>query len=128
MARIISICNAKGGVGKTTTATNLSAYLAASGKYVLLVDMDAQANATTGLGVHVSENGSNVYQSLISDLNPSLIIKKTSLFGFDILPAAQSLAGATVELVLMEQRELRLKKVLDSLRTNYDYIIIDCPP
>ncbi|MDP3799803.1 MAG: AAA family ATPase, partial [bacterium] len=96
MARIIAICNAKGGVGKTTTSTNLCAYLAAAGKYVLLVDMDAQANATTGLGVHVAENGSNVYHSLISDLNPNLAIKKTSLFGFDILPSAQSLAGATV--------------------------------
>ena len=128
MARIISICNQKGGVGKTTTSTNLSAYLAAQGKYVLLVDLDSQANATVGLGVHVAENGSNIYHSLISDLNPSLVIKKTSLFGFDILPSAQSLAGATVELVSMEQRETRLKKVLDSLRTNYDYIIIDCPP
>src|SRR3989338_6267295 len=90
--------------------------------------MDAQSNATTGLGVHVAENGSNIYHSLISDLNPSLAIKKTSLFGFDILPAAQNLAGATVELVSMEQRETRLKRVLDSLRTNYHYIVIDCPP
>ncbi len=128
MARVIAICNAKGGVGKTTTAINLSSYLAALGKYVLLVDMDAQANATTGLGVHVADNGSNVYHSLVSDLNPQLSIKKTSLFGFDILPAAQSLAGATVELVSMEERETRLKKVLNPIRHNYDYIIIDCPP
>src|SRR3989338_8750933 len=128
MARIISVCNQKGGVGKTTTTINLAAYLVALGKYVLLVDLDSQANATIGLGVHVADNGSNVYHSLISDLNPSLAIRKTSLFGFDILPAAQSLAGATVELVTMEERETRLKRVLDSIRTNYDYILIDCPP
>lgn len=128
MARIISVCNQKGGVGKTTTTINLAAYLAALGKYVLLVDLDSQANATIGLGVHVADNGSNVYHSLVSDLNPSLAIRKTSLFGFDILPAAQSLAGATVELVTMEERETRLKKVLDSVRTNYDYVLIDCPP
>ena len=128
MARVIAICNAKGGVGKTTTAVNLASYLAAMGKYVLLVDMDAQANATTGLGVHIADNASNIYHSLVSDLNPQLSIKKTSLFGFDILPAAQSLAGATVELVSMEERELRLKKVLNPIRTSYDYILIDCPP
>ncbi|MEK7582732.1 MAG: ParA family protein [Patescibacteria group bacterium] len=128
MARIISICNAKGGVGKTTTATNLGAYLTALGKYVLLVDMDAQANATTGLGVHLEESNYNVYHALVDDQNPQGFIRKTSLFGFDILPAAQSLAGANVELVSMEDREFRLKRVLDSLRTNYDYILIDCPP
>ena len=128
MARVISICNAKGGVGKTTTATNLSAFLAAAGKYVLLVDMDPQGNATSGLGIHVPENGSNVYHAIVSDLNPQLAIKKTSLFGLDILPAAQSLAGANVELVSMEQREFRLKQVLNPIRNNYDYIIIDCPP
>ncbi len=128
MARIIAICNQKGGVGKTTTSINLGAYLAAMGKYVLLVDLDSQANATIGLGVHVAENGANVYHSLVSDLNPQLTIQKTSLFGFDILPADQSLAGATVELVSMEERETRLKKVLDSVRVNYDYIIVDCPP
>jgi len=128
MARIIAICNAKGGVGKTTTATNLGAYLTALGKYVLLVDMDAQANATTGLGVHLEESNYNVYHALVDDQNPQGFIRKTSLFGFDILPAAQSLAGANVELVSMEDREFRLKRVLDSLRTNYDYILIDCPP
>ncbi|MDP2647833.1 MAG: AAA family ATPase [Candidatus Yanofskybacteria bacterium] len=128
MARIISICNQKGGVGKTTTSINLGAYLAALGKYVLLVDLDSQANATVGLGVNVGNGDYNVYHALINDQNPQGFLRKTSLFGFDILPAAQSLAGASVELVTMEGRETRLKKVLDSLRTNYDYIIIDCPP
>ncbi|MBI2068814.1 MAG: ParA family protein [Candidatus Yanofskybacteria bacterium] len=128
MARVIAVCNAKGGVGKTTTSCNIGAYLAAMGKYVLLVDMDPQGNATTGLGIHVPENGSNVYHAIVSDLNPQLAIKKTSLFGLDILPAAQSLAGANVELVSMEQREFRLKQVLNPIRNNYDYIIIDCPP
>jgi len=128
MARVISICNQKGGVGKTTTSTNLAAYLAALGKYVLLVDLDSQANATVGLGVHLKEEHSNIYHALIVDQNPETILRRTSLFGFDILPASQSLAGATVELVNMESRESRLKNVLNSIRTNYDYVLIDCPP
>jgi len=128
MARIITICNAKGGVGKTTTAINLSAYLAALGKYVLLVDMDSQANATGGLGISMNEDSENIYHAIVNDQNPSALLKKTSIFGFDVLPAAQSLAGATVELVTMEEREFRLKNVLSSLRMNYDYILIDCPP
>ncbi len=128
MARIITICNAKGGVGKTTTSTSLCAYLAAMGKYVLLVDMDAQANATVGLGINIKEHDSNVYHALVDDQNPEVLIKKTSILGFDILPAAPSLAGATVELVSMDERETRLRKVLNSVRTNYDYIIIDSPP
>lgn len=128
MARVISVCNQKGGVGKTTTTTNLAAYLAAQGKYVLLVDLDSQANATIGVGVNVADDQPNLYHSLIIDHNPNSVIKKTSIFGFDILPSAQSLAGATVELVTMEERESRLRKVLNSVRTNYDYILIDCPP
>jgi chromosome partitioning protein len=128
MARIISICNQKGGVGKTTTSINLGAYLTALGKYVLLVDLDSQANATVGLGVNVEPEAQNVYHSLINDQNPAGLVRKTSLFGFDILPAAQSLAGATVELVSMEERESRLKRSLDAIRINYDYILIDCPP
>ena len=126
MARVITICNAKGGVGKTTTATNLSAYLAAMGKYVLLVDMDPQANATTGVGVAAKDP--SIYHSFVDDTNPLHLIKKTTIFGFEILPASQSLAGANVELVSMDEREFRLKKILDQIRTNYDYILIDCPP
>ena len=126
MARVITICNAKGGVGKTTTATNLSAYVAAMGRYVLLVDMDPQANATTGVGVAAKDP--SIYHSFVNDQNPLHLIKKTSIFGFDILPASQSLAGATVELVTMDEREYRLKKILNQIRTNYDYILIDCPP
>ncbi|OGN09821.1 MAG: hypothetical protein A3J46_00380 [Candidatus Yanofskybacteria bacterium RIFCSPHIGHO2_02_FULL_41_11] len=128
MARIIAVCNQKGGTGKTTTSTNLAAYLAAMGKYVLLVDLDSQGNATGGLGISLKEHDSNVYHALVDDQNPEILIKKTNIFGFDILPAAPSLAGATVELVSMDERETRLKKTLDSIRTKYDYIIVDCPP
>ena len=128
MARVIAICNQKGGVGKTTSSMNIGAYLAFMGKYVLLVDLDSQANATLGLGMSVKERDNNIYHALVDDQNPEVIIKKTGLVGFDILPAAPSLAGATVELVSMDERETRLKKVLNSVRTNYDYILIDCPP
>ncbi len=128
MARIIGIINAKGGVGKTTTANNLGAYLSAMGKYVLLVDLDPQANATAGLGLHLEEDHLNLYHTLVGEQEPGGIIRKSSLFGFDVLPAAPSLAGATVELVDMEEREYRLKKVLNKIRTNYDYILIDSPP
>jgi len=128
MARIITICNAKGGVGKTTTSINLGAYLAAMGKYVLLVDMDSQANATGGLGISMPIDHENVYHAIVNDQNPLSMIKKTTIFGFDVLPATQALAGATVELVSMEEREYRLKNSLNALRTNYDYILIDCPP
>lgn len=128
MARIIGIVNAKGGVGKTTTANNLGAYLSAMGKYVLLVDLDPQANATGGLGLHLADDHINLYHSLINNEEPAAIIRKSSLFGFDVLPSAPNLAGATVELVDMEEREFRLKKVLNRIRTNYDYILIDSPP
>lgn len=128
MARIIAICNQKGGVGKTTTSVNLGAYMASLGKYVLLVDLDSQANATIGLGVDIHPNAQSIYHSLVSDTNPLTAIQKTSIFGYDILPATQALAGATVELVSLHERERRLSRVLGHLRNNYDYILIDCPP
>ncbi len=128
MARIIGVINAKGGVGKTTTANNLGAYLSAMGKYVLLVDLDPQANATAGLGIYLAADHMNLYHSMIDGHEPESIIRKSSLFGFDILPAAASLAGAGVEMVGMQEREFRLKHVLNKIRTNYDYIIIDSPP
>ena len=128
MARIIGILNAKGGTGKTTTAANLSAYLSALGKYVLLVDTDPQANATTGLGIYLKEDHLNLYHTLMGDYEPDAIIRKTSLLGFDLLPAAPNLAGANVELVNVQEREFWLKKVLNKIRTNYDYIVIDSGP
>jgi chromosome partitioning protein len=128
MAKIISVCNRKGGVGKTVTAVNLSAYLAALGKYVLLVDIDSQANATSGVGVIPDNLEKSIYHSLIEEVHPEEIIKKTRIIGYDILPSSFDLAGATVEMVNLEDREFNLLKLLDKVRVNYDYIIIDCPP
>ncbi len=128
MARVISVVNAKGGVGKSTTAVNLGAYLAALGKYVLLVDLDPQANATVGVGVNWRTLDKHLYHSLAEFIAPEEIIRKTGLFGYDILPAAPALAGATIELVNVERREWRLYDLLRNIRTNYDYIIVDSPP
>jgi chromosome partitioning protein len=128
MARVIAVCNQKGGVGKTTTAVNLGAYLTALGKFVLLVDLDSQANATVGLGTDIDSAAMSVYHALVSDANPRTVIRRTALFGFDILPATQALAGATVELVGMTERERRLARVLGQVRNDYDYVLIDCPP
>ena len=128
MARIINICNAKGGVGKTTTANSLGAYLAALGKYVLIADLDPQANASAGIGIRLADDHLNIYHALIDSHSHEAIIKKTSLFGLDLLPSAASLAGANVELVSINGREYKLREVLNQIRTNYDYILIDSPP
>ena len=128
MAQIISLVNQKGGVGKSTTAVNLLSYLAAMGKYVLLVDVDPQANATSGVGLNSQKVSLNLYHSLIDGLLPEEVIQRTGLFGYDILPAAPDLAGATIELVGLNNREFKLYQLLRRVRTNYDYIIIDCPP
>jgi chromosome partitioning protein len=128
MAKIISVVNQKGGTGKSTTAMNLGAYLAALGKYVLLVDIDPQGNATSGVGIKIDDLKHHIYHSLIEDKHPEEIIKKTGIFGYDILPAHYDLAGASVELVGIEEREYRLREVLKKIRTNYDYILIDSPP
>jgi chromosome partitioning protein len=128
MAKIISLVNQKGGVGKTTSAINLATYLAAAGKFVLLVDLDPQGNASSGLGVDHKSLPKNLYHSMIIGEHPSNVILKTQTFGHDLLPASQDLAGAGIELVHMENREFRLYNVLREIRTSYDYIIIDSPP
>ncbi len=128
MAKIISFSNQKGGVGKTSTCVNLSAGLALKGKKTLLIDMDPQGNATTGLGFSKSELTNSVYNVLIDDLPASSAIHKTMVENLDILPASIDLAGAEVELVYLKNREKRLRAKLDAVKDNYDFIMIDCPP
>lgn len=128
MAKIISLVNQKGGVGKTTSAINLATYLASSGKFVLLVDLDPQGNASSGLGIDVRNIEKSLYHSMILGENPSKIVLRMQTFGHDIIPSSQDLAGASIELVHMDNREFRLYNVLREIRTNYDYIIIDSPP
>ena len=129
MGKIISIINQKGGVGKTTTAVNLGAYLAHLGKRVLLVDIDPQANATSGLGIEPQKLERGVYEAIIKDdSHISQSIKHTVQDNYKIAPATMALAGAGVELVNMDNREFRLEQVLNSVRNEYDYIIVDSPP
>lgn len=127
-ARVIAIANQKGGVGKTTTAINLGASLAASEKRTLLIDCDSQANSTGGLGFAKDPARRSLYHALILNEPLTRIIQKTDVEGMDIIPSDKNLVGAAVELVGVEQREYRLKQVVDGLRGNYSYILIDCPP
>jgi len=128
MARIISICNQKGGVGKTTTAVNLPVFLAALGKRVLLVDFDHQANATYSLGLSPRNLPLSIYHALAGQVSPSAIIRKSPFFGYEIMPASPDLAGSTVELVMASNREFKLQQLLEKVKESYDFIIIDSPP
>jgi len=128
MARIIGLTNQKGGTGKTTTAINLGAYLAAKGKFVLLADLDPQANATSGIGINPREISKSLYHFITNQDDFSKIIIKTKVFGLELLPSNQDLAGLTVELVNQEEREFKLKFALEKIAVSYDYILIDCPP
>lgn len=128
MGKIISFTNKKGGVGKTTTAINMSAYCADMGKKVLLVDLDSQGNATTGLGFSKSALKKSVYNVLIEDDSVAANVLPTQVKLLDILPANVDLTGAEVDLVYKRGRERILKNALEKVRADYDYIFIDCPP
>jgi chromosome partitioning protein len=128
VGKIIAVANQKGGVGKTTTAVNLSAFLSISDRKTLLVDIDPQANAGSGLGVNVPEGSKCVYEVLVDEVPIEEAIVKTVVPGLDLVAAHQRLVGAEIELVGMMARELRLKKALEAVRDRYDYIVIDCPP
>lgn len=128
MARIIAIANQKGGVGKTTTAINLAAYLAKEGQRVLLIDVDPQANATSGLGFDKNKISPSIYDALIGVVKVEKVISLTNRVGLDLAPAAINLAGAEVEMVGMLAREQRLARAISAVLERYNFAIIDCPP
>lgn len=128
VSRILAITNQKGGVGKTTTAINLAASLAANELRVLLVDSDPQGNATTGLGITKTENRTTLYQVLLGEADINDAIISTQFEGLHILPSDKNLVAANLELVELPNREFRLKEKLDAVREQYDFIVIDCPP
>ena len=127
MAKIFAVANQKGGVGKTTTAVNLSASLGSLDKKVLLVDCDPQGNASSGLGINKAELENTIYDVLINDFDTKSALVETP-YNVSVLPANMDLAGAEVELVNLEQRENKMRSALDKVRDDFDFILIDCPP
>jgi chromosome partitioning protein len=128
MARIVAVTNQKGGVGKTTTSINVAAGLAATGRRVLLVDLDPQGNATMGSGVDKRALRATVYHVLLGTASIGSVRTRSDKGGFDVIPANRELAGAEVDLVELPVREMRLKQALAEISAEYDYILLDCPP
>lgn len=128
MARVIAVCNQKGGVGKTTSTVSVAGYLAQHGRKTLVVDFDPQGNASSALGHNVQGDEPTVYHGICAEAHPHELIKQSSVINLSYVPAGPHLAGALVELVNMPEREYRLRKFLTNIRHNYDYILIDLPP
>ncbi|MFH0825149.1 MAG: AAA family ATPase [Pseudomonadota bacterium] len=128
MGRVICVCNQKGGVGKTTTCVNLSSCLALAEKRALVVDMDPQANSSSGLGVRTAEGENSVYQWLLGYTDFDDVVRTTALKHLHLVPSSQDLTGAEIELVGMDGRETMLSSVIEGIRDRFDYIFIDCPP
>jgi chromosome partitioning protein len=128
MGRIIAIANQKGGVGKTTTAVNLAASLVSLEKRVLLIDLDPQANSSSGLGIRVADLEQTAYEVLVDELPAAEVLLPTDMEGLMLLPSHINLVGAEVELIEVVHREQRLRKALSAISDRFDYLIIDCPP
>lgn len=128
MGKIVSITNQKGGVGKTTTCVNLAAFIALTGRKVLIVDMDPQGNASSAVGKEVKDSDNTIYEVLLGECSAKEAIYPTAMKGLDILPSTVDLSGAEVELVHLTNREHILKDAMSIIKSDYDYIFIDCPP